>query len=726
MVYEAPFPSSAPTGQSGSWSALFHALSPVLAAAVMLVAVAPTLAATPDLPTSSGAPDPFAWLEDIHGARALAWVKKQNARTAAVLEHDSRYDTFHREALALLTAEDRIADPDFLGKDIENFWQDATHVKGIWRRTAPDSYASASPAWETLLDLDALSKEEGRNWIFKGDQCLAPADRLCLVRLSDGGGDAVEIREYDTRAKAFVAGGFRFASGKQDVDWLDADTLLIARDWGLGTMTQSGYPFVIKRVRRGAPPAEAVEVFRGAPEDVGVSPRVFRDAQAKVAVVVLERHVGFFETEYATLDAEGATHPLDLPRKSEIHGYLAGRLVVSLNEDWAAGPGHPAFAAGSLVAFRSGVWGRVADRAAHRRPDHRRRRGHPRPGAGQAARQRQRRAGRLCARRRRLDAPAPGPAERIGPVDHGGGPRVGSRLCVGREFPRADHPVGRRRRRGDGRQGQEPGAALRRRARHGRTAFRGLRRRRANSLFPGQAQGHDAGRIDSDADVRIRRLPGLPDADLPSRTGAKLWLERGGAYVLANIRGGGEFGPAWHEAARRENRQRAFDDFAAVARDLIARKITSPRRLGIYGRSNGGVLTSVSITQHPDLFNAAVIESPLIDMLRYNHLSAGASWVAEYGDPDVAADRAFIAAYSAYGRLKPGVAYPEPYITTNTEDDRVHPGHARKFAAEFEALGLPFLYYENTFGGHANNADPELNARRWARHYVYLARKLMD
>jgi prolyl oligopeptidase len=206
----------------------------------------------------------------------------------------------------------------------------------------------------------------------------------------------------------------------------------------------------------------------------------------------------------------------------------------------------------------------------------------------------------------------------------------------------------------------------------------------------------------------------------------KLWLERGGAYVLANIRGGGEYGPRWHEAALRENRQRAFDDFDAIAHDLFAHKVTSPRHFGIYARSNGGVLTTVSMTQHPEDFNAIVVESPLIDMLRYNHLSAGASWMAEYGDPDKPEDRAFIAKYSGYTALRPGVKYPEPYITTNTEDDRVHPGHPRKFAAELKALGDPYLYYENTFGGHANDADPELNARRWARHYVYLSQKLVD
>jgi prolyl oligopeptidase len=206
----------------------------------------------------------------------------------------------------------------------------------------------------------------------------------------------------------------------------------------------------------------------------------------------------------------------------------------------------------------------------------------------------------------------------------------------------------------------------------------------------------------------------------------KLWLEKGGAYVLANIRGGGEFGPAWHDAALREHRQRAFDDFAAVAQDLFVHKVTSPRRLGIYGRSNGGVLTSVSMTQHPDYWNAIVIESPLVDMLRYSHLSAGASWIGEYGDPDIPTDRAFIAQYSGYQHVLPGVKYPEVYITTNTEDDRVHPGHARKLAAKLESLGDPVLYYENTFGGHANDADPELNARRWARHYVYLTQKLID
>jgi len=704
----------------------FLTLSPILAAAVMFAAAAPALAATPDLPSAAtGASDPFAWLEDIHGARALAWVAAQNARTAAVLEKDARYDTFHRQVLEILTAEDRIPEPDFLGSDIENFWQDATHVKGVWRRTTPASYASAAPVWETLVDLDALSKAEGKNWIFKGAQCLAPADRLCLVRLSDGGGDAVQIREYDTQAKAFVDGGFHFDIGKQDVAWLDADTLLIARDWGAGTLTQSGYPFVIKRLKRGQSTADAVEIYRGAPEDVGASPRVYRDADGKVAVVLLERHVAFFETDYVILGADGATHPLDLPKKSDIQGYLAGRLIVSLNEDWAAGPAHPAFAAGSLVAVDA-VSGRASLIV--------------QPTATQTIDTVAVTRGRVLVKlldnvsgaldvyapsaggwtHKRLDLPT-GSALEITAADHGS-----DRAYVSAESflePTTLWAV-------------DAGAGTLARIKSLAPRF-DASRDTVEQHFAISTDGTripyflvrpKAMKLDGSTPTLMFGYGGFQVSETPTYHPelGKLWLERGGAYVLANIRGGGEFGPAWHESARRENRQRAFDDFAAVARDLIARKITSARRLGIYGRSNGGVLTSVSITQHPELFDAAVIESPLIDMLRYNHLSAGASWVGEYGDPDVPADRAFIAAYSAYTRLKPGVRYPEPYITTNTEDDRVHPGHARKFAAEFEALGLPYLYYENTFGGHANNADPELNARRWARHYVYLARKLMD
>ena len=684
------------------------------------------MAAPPASPSIDPAvPDPFAWLEDIHSSRSMGWVSAENTRSAARLETDPRYATFHGQALAIFTAEDRIPWPDFLGGRIDNLWQDGTHVKGLWRVTGAESYRGADPAWEPLIDLDALSKAEGRNWIFKGANCLRPDDRLCLVSLSDGGGDAVEIREYDTEAKAFVPGGFHFEAGKQDVEWLSADVLLVARDWGAGTLSAAGYPLVIKRVARGEGLDRAKEIYRGQSNDVRAFSTVLRGRDGAVERVLIGRNVSFFQTDYLDLAHDGRLKALALPRKIDLHGYLAGRLILGVNEDWPAGTGHDAFGAGALVAYD--------------------------PATGSAELITQPTAAQTIdavdvTRSRVLVSVLDNVSGAIDVYARGAGGWTARRLAL---------PVG--------------SALTLRAADHGsdKAYVASESFLQSTTLWEVDAAAglatavkHLSPRFDASGDVveqhfatsadgtripyfLVRPKTMKPDGSTPtvmfgyggfqlSETPSyrpelgKLWLERGGAYVLANIRGGGEYGPAWHEAALREHRQRAFDDFAAVARDLIATGVTSPRRLGIYGRSNGGILTSVSITQYPELFNAAVIESPLIDMLRYSHLSAGASWIGEYGDPDVPADRAFIAAYSAYTRLKPGVKYPEPYITTNTEDDRVHPGHPRKFAAALKALGAPYLYYENTFGGHANDADPELNARRWARHYVYLTQKLMD
>lgn len=698
-------------------------------AALFCAAALPAFAQTGvQLPsTDPNAPDPFAWLEDIHSPKALEWVNNENQRTAARLETDPRYETFRKQALAIFTSKARIPNPGFLGDQIDNLWQDDAHVKGVWRRTTDASYRTADPKWETLIDLDALSKAEGKNWIFKGANCLAPEERLCLIALSNGGGDAVELREFDTVAKQFVKDGFFFSTGKQDVSWLDKDTLLVARDWGAGTLTQSGYPFVLKLVKRGRPVDQATELFRGAPGDVRVSARVFRDANGKVAAVWIAHNVGFFSTKYLDLSHDGAIRPLDLPGKNNVHGYVAGRVVITPNEDWAANARHGAFKAGSLVAFDPNTG--AADLITE-------------PGPTQAI------DGVRVTKDRvivslldnvngAIDVYAP-------PAGKGGWTKT--RLA----FPKGLALTIRAADRGSDRAFVAAESFLEPTALWSVNAVTGAiaKIKQLPPLFDGSkdvveqhfATSKDGTKVpyflvrpkgmkfDGSTPTVMFGYGGFLISETPSYRPevGKLWLERGGAYVLANIRGGGEYGPKWHEAALRENRQRAFDDFDAIARDLFAQKVTSPRHMGIYARSNGGILTTVSMTQHPEDFNAVVVESPLIDMLRYNHLSAGASWMAEYGDPDKPEDRAFIAKYSAYTALKPGVKYPEPYITTNTEDDRVHPGHPRKFAAELKALGSPYLYYENTFGGHANDADPELNARRWARHYVYLSQKLMD
>jgi prolyl oligopeptidase len=701
-----------------------------LTVAAVLITALPALAAPPTrmpaLPSAEvGAPDPFAYLEDIHGAKAVAWVERQNAPTAGVLETDPRFESFRKQALAIFTAKDRIPTPGFLGGQIENLWQDESHPHGVWRVTSPAAYRTPAPPWRTLIDLDALSTAEHRSLFFKGASCLAPDDRLCLVRLSDGGGDAVEVREFDTVAGAFVDGGFRFARSKQDAVWLDKDTLLLASDFGPGTLTQSGYPFILKLIKRGQSADQGTVVFRGAPTDVRVFPRVFRKANGEVAEVLIGHNVGFFSTTYVRLLHDGSTAPLDLPPKNEVFGYLDGRLIVEANQDWAATDRHGAFSAGALIAVD------------------------PRTGGAELIYQPNAREAlvavavtkdRLLVHRLdnvlgvidayRLSGAAwshtslalpQGSSLNVVAAD-----RDSDQAYVTSESfldPTALWSVN-----------AASGAVERVKAlparfdaskdvteQHFATSADGTR-------IPYFLVRPKTMKRDGSTPVQMFGYGGFQLSETPAYKPemGKLWLERGGAYVVANLRGGGEFGPKWHDLALRENRQRAFDDFAAVAKDLIATKVTSPRHLGIYARSNGGILTSVSITQHPELFNAAVIESPLIDMLRYNHLSAGASWMAEYGNPDVPADRAFIAKYSAYTQLKPGVKYPEPYITTNTEDDRVHPGHARKFAAELEALGDPYLFYENTFGGHAMDADPDLTARRWARHYVYLSQKLMD
>jgi prolyl oligopeptidase len=671
--------------------------------------------------------DAFAWLEEIHGARALAWVAQQNARTAKVLEADPRFETYRREALAIFTAKDRIAFPTFRAGGIDNLWQDETNTHGLWRHTTLDGYNSGSPAWTTLIDLDQLSKAEGKSWFWKGATCLQPEERYCLIHLSNGGGDAVEVREFDTQTRQFVQGGFHFPVGKQYVDWIDKDALIVGRDWsGAGAdLTASGYPDVLKIVRRGQPQDQAHEVYRATAVDVWAQPRVLRDPDGRVEAILAEKGLSFFTTQFDLLGAHGPV-TLPFPQKARLEAFVDGQLVVSLQQAWGG------FKTGDLISFDLAALKRDPASAQPTLVFE--------PDATQALES-------VEATRDRLVVNL---LENVkGAVDvyvHAGSGWTKTRLALPQNAALAIRAASKSTNRlyataegfldptslwfadvGAGTLGKLSQLPAR------FDASRDV----VEQYF---ATSNDGTKVpyflvrpkgmkrDGSTPVQMFGYGGFQISEVPIYRPemGKLWLEKGGAYVLADIRGGGEFGPAWHDSALREHRQRAFDDFASVAKDLIARRITSPKHLGIYGRSNGGVLMSVSMTQHPELFGAVVIESPLIDMLRYNHLSAGASWVAEYGDPDVAADRAFIAKYSAYQNLKPGEKYPEPYITTNTEDDRVHPGHARKFAAKLQALHDPYLYYENTFGGHANDADPNLNARRWARHYVYLDQKLVD
>ncbi len=691
-------------------------------------------------PDTVKAADEFLWLEDVNAKKSLDWVKEQNKKTEAVLKADARYEIFRKDALAILTSQDRIPTPVLRAEGVDNFWQDAKQVRGVWRETTLENYQSDKPKWQTVLDIDALAKREKSNWIFKGADCLPPEETRCLVSLSDGGKDAVVVREFDTIEKKFVQNGFSLPEGKHRIAWMDNDTLLVATDFGPGSLTESGYPFIVKALNRGQKLANAADVFRGSARDggYGVSADVMRSSTGQVIAIIISRPLDTFRQETYELVGTRAVR-LDMPQRVTVRGILSSgqpRLVFSIDEAWNVN-NKPA-PAGALMSVPMGML----------RP--------PPPGVGLVLTNSDVTIFEPSARQS---------VEEFAVFDD----RVVTALydnVRGRAAVFTDK----------GEFGGWTETALP--APENSAIHLGSFSRKSRQLFysyEGFLTPPTLGLANVDAfkaDV-VKKSPDQFEAskdvveqfEATSRDGTKvpyfvvrpkdapmdgstptmmfgyggfqisyppvykpelgkLWLEKGGAYVIASIRGGGEFGPAWHQAALKANRQKAFDDFAAVAADLAARKITSAEHLGVYGRSNGGVLTSVTLTQHPELIGGAVIESPLVDMLRYHELPPGASWMGEYGDPRIPAEAKWIAAYSGDQNLRKDMKYPEVYITTNTHDDRVHPGHARKFAARLQAMGYPALYFEETNGGHSNDSDPVLNSQRWARHYIYLARQL--
>ncbi|MEY4242093.1 MAG: hypothetical protein RJA14_1789 [Pseudomonadota bacterium] len=686
-------------------------------------------------PAGVRAADDHLALEQVNGTEAMAFVAQSNQRALAALTGDRRYETFRRQAEAILTATDRIPGPSFLGDGIGNFWQDAANPKGIWRRTTLESYRSADTRWETILDIDALARAEGRDWVFKGADCLAPDEIRCLISLSDGGKDAVVVREFDTTTRGFVDGGFSLPEGKHRLEWLDRDTLLVATDFGPGTLTESGYPFIVKSLRRGQTLAQATEVYRGDIGDggYGVSPSVYRDRAGAVLAVLFNRPLDTFRSETWEL-VDGRPVKLSLPERVSVYGVQGGSFILSPDEDWAR-PGR-SHKAGSLLAIcipcvRPTDGPVVVSNQVETifEPTDRQSIG--------SVRVMQDRVvvaisdnvvGRLAVFQNRgefgwprTDIATPDNVD----VSLGDASKSRGTFFVATQGFLTPQTLSLANVTGDADVIRQAPARFDA-STHVTEQFEA--RSSDGTMIPYFVTRPRDMAMDGSAPTILFGYGGFqisfPPAYKPEM--GKLWLENGGVFVQANIRGGGEFGPEWHQSVLNENRQLAFDDFAAVAADLHRRGISSPRRTGIYGRSNGGVLTSVTMTQHPELINAAVIESPLIDMLRYHEMPAGASWIGEYGDPRIPEEAAWIARYSAYQNLRPDADYPRVYITTNTRDDRVHPGHSRKFAARLGEMGYDHLYYEETSGGHSNDADPIANARRWARHYVYLAQQLMD
>ncbi len=680
------------------------------------------------------ADDPFTWMEEIEGQRALDWARAENARSLPVLQNDARYQGFLDEALKIVNAKDRIPAVSFSGpkeSELRNYWQDPDHVRGVWRRTTLASYRTAEPQWETILDIDALAKAENANWVYEGANCLAPDYTRCLVTLSDGGKDAVSFREFDTTTKSFVKGGFEAPESKQSVAWLDKDTLLIARDWGeekgQPTLTKSSYAYVLKAWKRGSPLSEAKEVFRGTVDDVAVYPFVLRDSDGKVAAVMASRGVSFFESEYYLIEG-GKSVKLPLPLKSSIQGLVKGRLLITLEQDWP----EKTLKSGDLAEYDLAAFKAAPDKAVPKLV--------LRPTARQAIEGITATHNTLVLA---LYENVKGKAVVMTPQGDGWSTKTldlpaNASVSLGSASDQSDrffvsvasYLTPTTLWLADAASEKvEQIKALAPKFDASKDEVEQFEAVSSDGTKIPYFVVHPKGmKLDGSNPTVLYAYGGFQVSMTPgySATVGKLWLERGGVYVVANIRGGGEFGPAWHNAGLKEHRQLVYDDFFAVSRDLIARKITSPRRLGIMGGSNGGLLMGVALTQHPELYNAIVIQVPLFDMIRYTQIGAGASWVGEYGDPAIPAERAWIEKYSPYQNLKAGMPYPEVYIETSTKDDRVHPAHARKAAARLEQLGYRFLYYENIDGGHAAAANLNETARRVSLEYTYLSQKLMD
>ena len=676
--------------------------------------------------------DPYIWLEQKDSPRALAWVEAHNAPTAKLLEADPRYPSLYDEALKIAGASDRIPAPSFLNGRIYNFWQDPQHLRGIWRSTTLESYRSASPEWTTVLDIDALGKAEGKSWVWKGAQCLPPEERLCLVSLSEGGEDAVEVREFDLGTGRFVEGGFKLPTSQPGFAWEDQDHLLVATDWAGGNadLTKSGYPYIVKRVTRGRPLGEAVEVYRGTQDDVGTFPAVLRDGQGRT-LTLLVRALDFFHNETFVLTAAGP-QKLAIPAKAEVSGLVGGRAVVKLDEDWPVAA--DTFKAGSVVSL---------DLATLKAAP-----GAPKPALVWAPGPREALEGVAVTRDRLLLATLDNVRGRVtafAPAKPGKWVATPLKLPdnLAISFGSTDENSDAVFLNSSG--FLTPNTLTLADAASGKLdVVKTLPARfdaSAHVVHQREAKALDGTKIpyfvvhrkdlelDGNTPTLMGAYGGFQISSTPNYSGTigKLWLERGGAYVIANIRGGGEFGPAWHQAGLGVKRQLIYDDFAAVSRDLIASGITSARRLGIQGGSNGGLLMGVAMIQNPELYRAIAIQIPLLDMIRIAKIARGASWQGEYGD--VNADPAameFWQRTSPYQNLERGAAYPEPFIFTTTRDDRTGPQHARKFAARMEEYGLPFLYYENTEGGHGSGADLKQSARSTALQMTYFVRKLMD
>jgi len=667
--------------------------------------------------------DPHLWLEQVAAEPALDWVKARNAESEQALSASPGYPALRTRLKTILDSKERIP---YVGRHkglFYNFWRDAEHPRGLWRRTTLEEYRQPEPQWETVLDLDQLARDEDENWVWAGVSTLKPGGARALVSLSRGGGDAHVVREFDLDSLQFVAGGFTLPEAKSSYGWIDQDTLFVATDFGEDSMTSSGYPRIVKEWRRGTQLDAAVTVYEAGHDDLSAS--AWHDPTPGHEHQFVQRQIDFYSSE-TFLRREGALHKLPKPDDANVFT-VRDQVVIELRSDWTTGD--KTWPQGSLLAmdFDAFMRGEQAFEALFT----------PTPTTSLDGVTATRNAILLTVldnvknriveltqsghvwRARDIAAPTMG-ALGVSSVDEFESDQY---FLTVTDFltPSTLYLC-------------EAGSASISNSRQPLKAMppffdaspftvkQFAARSRDGTMVPYFVVMRSDAPQDGTNPTLLYGYGGFEVSLTPFYSGitGSAWLEQGGVYVLANIRGGGEFGPRWHQGALKDKRQNAFDDFIAVAQDLVRRNITSPRHLGIMGGSNGGLLVGAVLTQRPDLFNGVVCQVPLLDMRRYHQLLAGASWMGEYGNPDDPAEWEYIGKYSPYQNVSAEKQYPRVLFTTSTRDDRVHPGHARKMAARMLGQKHDILYWENTEGGHAGAANNEQTATMWALTYTFL------
>lgn len=688
-----------------------------------IVALAALLLVLPSAFAGDPPEGPFQWLEEVEGKAALDWVEQRNAESTAELTKHPAFEEIQAHTLSVLEADDRLVVGTRHGSWIYNLWKDAKNRRGLYRRASLDSYLAGTPAWETVLDVDALAEKEGKSWVWKGMALCRPDYKRGLLRLSIGGSDAVVTREFDVEAKAFVEGGFALPESKSRISWIDESCVFVAPALDKEALTDSGYPRIAKRWNRGTPLDKAVTVFEG--DKTSVSVGAAREHTGADPIDWAWHGKSFYATDMYILGGEERVK-VDVPDTARIHTWFDGLLFIELKEPWEVnGTTH---AAGTVLTapFEDVKAGKKTFSVFFEPTERMSLQGLERTKSYilvrvlEDVRDRLYRYARKDGawQREEFDFEGQGTIRTSSvTIDHDDFFVTYSSFLRPTTLMHVDAATLKHKaiQQAPERFDPAPFVSEQRFA----TSKDGTRVPyfivRAKNL---EANGKNRTLLYAYGGFRVSMRPFYVG------TMGKNWLERGGVYVIANIRGGGEYGPRWHRAALKENRHKAFEDFEAVAEHLIAEKITSPKYLGIRGGSNGGLLVGAAFTRRPELYGAVVCAVPLLDMRRYNRLLAGASWMAEYGNPDEPEAWAYIKTYSPYHNLIRTASYPRVLFTTSTKDDRVHPGHARKMVAMMRWLGHPVLYYENTEGGHAGAANAKQRAFTSALATTYLLTEL--